>query len=135
MAMQALGRHVARQRPDERIAYFFESGDEHQGEAHRFMSNVDRCPELKEAYLHDSHTFKDKKDVPALIAADCLAWEYARYWDLTVLQRKIPMRRSLAALLSAGFTTTQFEKKYSVNFFTGPPLRKAMAQVDALFAD
>jgi tRNA nucleotidyltransferase/poly(A) polymerase len=124
MAMQSLGQKIARERPGEEIAYIFESGDEHQAEAHTFMSNVLHSPEMKEAYLYKSHAFVPKQDAPPLQAADFLAWEYARYWERTAFKKTIPMRKSLVALLSDGYTTMEFKKKYVINFSLG--LRSGM---------
>ncbi len=133
MAMQALGGLVKRERGGDQIAYVFECGDEHQREAHRFMENVHQVPTLKDAYQHYSHAFIGKEQAPPLTAADAFAWEYARYWDQTVLKGKIKMRKSLVSLLSSGHTTLEFQRKYSVNFFTGPVLWDSMQKIKLIF--
>ena len=141
MAMMELGVLIGNSGSDDQVAYVFESGNQYSKEAHRLMSKTDVSPELKSAYRHHSHAFVPKECAVPLQAADLLAWEYARYWDLTVRQSKIPMRKSFAALLSRGFTTMEFNDRFKINFYTGRPLREAMqkintwdAAIDALFA-
>jgi hypothetical protein len=132
MAMQMLGTLVRNSSFDDEIAYIFESGHDRQSEAHRFMALTESSPELKTAYRHRSHAFVPKKDAPPLQAADILAWEYAKYRSDTAIQRKINMRKSLAAVLSSGYTTLEFNKRYNINFLTGPPLWDALEKVKAL---
>jgi hypothetical protein len=132
IAMQMLGTLVSESGFDDRIAYVFESGHEYAAEAYRFMAITDGAPVLKAAYRHYSHAFVPKEDAVPLQAADLFAWEYARYWNLTVSQQKIKMRKSLASLLSSGLKTIEFNKRYKINFFTGSPLRNALEKVKAL---
>jgi Protein of unknown function (DUF3800) len=132
VAMQMLGTLVRESGSEEEIAYVFESGHEYAKEAHRFMGLTDVSPELKEAYRHRSHAFVGKEDAVPLQAADIFAWEYARYWDLTVRRGQIRMRKSLASVLSSGFATTQLNKRYKIDFLTGPPLRNMLQKVAAL---
>jgi hypothetical protein len=132
MAMHMLGTLVRNSSSDDEIAYIFESGHERQSEAHRFIALTEGSLELKTAYRHHSDAFVPKKDAPPLQAADIFAWEYAKYWGDTVIQRKIEMRKSLAVVLSSGYTTLEFNKRYSINFLTGPPLWDALEKVKAL---
>jgi hypothetical protein len=132
MAMMQLGQLVHTVRPGEKIAYIFECGDEYQAEAGRWISNALSMPMLRDLYAYASHAFVQKKDSSALEGADILAWEYSRYWELTVLKRKIKMRRSLIAILTSGYETLDFKKRYGINFFTGPLLWDALAWIKAI---
>jgi hypothetical protein len=129
VAMRTLGTLVRESGFDDRIAYVFESGHKYAAEAHRFMGFAELVPALKAAYRHHSHAFVPKAGAVPLQAADIFAWEYARYWNLTVSQQKIKMRRSFASLLSSGRKTIEFNKRYKINFFTGPPLRRILQEV------
>lgn len=131
MTMFALGDLVARTAP-ERIAYFFERGAPHQAEAQRMMALADRQPQLGDSYQMYSYAFIPKDSASAVQAADVFAWEYSRYWDLTVDKKKIPMRRSLTALLTSGFQTLDYKKRFAITRFTGPPLWNALAKFRAL---
>lgn len=129
LAMHAMGNIVREQEPS-RIAYAFESGDRYQGEAHAFMSRVLDTPTLKDSYRHSSHSFVDKDDALALQAADILAWEWAKFRDETLDQRKRLMRLSLMNLLGpdGNFKSDQYTGIHA----TGEPLRKFCAQVEEL---
>jgi hypothetical protein len=128
VAMTMLGGLVEE---TEEIAYFFESGHRHQKQAHRFMSRVLDTPELKKSYRHYSHTFADKKDMKQLQTADVLAWEWAKFFDETVIKDERRMRKSLESLITKGGMTPD---DYNTDYFkgmhiTGAPLRKFCAQV------
>jgi hypothetical protein len=131
-AMYRLGTLISQSGRDDEITYIFECGHERQDEAHRFMGLADRSPELKAVFKHRSHEFVPKKDAPPLQAADIFAWEYAKYWDDTVQQRKIPMRKSLASILTSGHSTLEFQKRFKLDFLTGPPLWNALEKTKAL---
>jgi Protein of unknown function (DUF3800) len=59
-----------------KIAYFFESGHQHQGEAGVIMERVFKRPHLREEYRYSAHAFADKADARPLQAADLLAWQW-----------------------------------------------------------
>jgi len=61
-----------------RIKYFFEAGNEHEGEAKHFLSQIEQNRELKERYRMDEYSFVPKGGAPQLQAADLLAWEWQR---------------------------------------------------------
>lgn len=60
----------------DRVAFFFEDGAEHEGEAKKFMQEMTSIPWVKDNYHHASHTFASKKDVVLLQCADILAWHW-----------------------------------------------------------
>jgi hypothetical protein len=130
-AMHRLGALISQSGRNDEAAYIFESGHEKQKEAERFMKLVE-TPEMKTVLRHRSHSFVPKKDAPPLQAADIFVWEYAKYWDDTVGKRKIPMRKSLQSILTSGYTTSEFQKRFKLDFLTGPPLWRALEQTGHL---
>jgi hypothetical protein len=130
-AMIALGELVGE---EEEIAYFFESGHRHQTQSHSFMSRVLDVPELKRAYRHFSHTFADKKDIQQLQTADILAWEWAKFYDETVVAEKRRMRKSLVSLITrGGMTVVDYDTGYfKAVHLTGRPLQDWCAKVTAV---
>jgi len=131
VAMTMLGQLVGE---TEEIAYFFESGHRHQKQAHKFMSRVLDTPELKNSYRHYSHTFVDKKDVEQLQTADMLVWEWAKFYDETVIKEERRIRKSLESLITkGGMTVDDYNTDYfKVMHLTGEPLRKFCAQVTGI---
>jgi hypothetical protein len=131
MAMTALGDLVGEH---EEIAYIFESGHQHQKQAHRFMSRVLDTPELKRAYKHFTHTFADKRDVEQLQTADIFAWEWAKYYDETHVKGKRKMRKSLVSLLTKGRMSMEGYNNNGIKplHLTGAPLQEFCAKVAML---
>lgn len=62
-----------------RIAYFFESGHEHQNEANERFQNIARSTAAKDDWRYTSHSFVSKKEHPPCDAADFLAWQVNKY--------------------------------------------------------
>jgi hypothetical protein len=131
-AMISLGDVITKAGKEDEIAYVFECGHERQREAKRLLNICEQSPIFKNEALHRSHAFVPKKDAPPLQGADVFVWEYARYWDLTAIKNKIPMRKSLVSILTNGYKTTEFEKKFRCDFLTGPPLWNAMKKYEGL---
>jgi len=129
MAMTALGSKISDSGSDDRVAYFFETGDEYSGCAHDFMNRYCQVPVCKKAYRHSSHAFVDKEDAMALQSADMLAWECAKYLDETVGQRVRPMRLSLAHMLLSRNAINYDDKKFKILHLTGESLKKWAEQV------
>jgi hypothetical protein len=126
LAMTRLGLSVSAT-TDERIAYYFETGDQYSGSARAFMSRVEDTPELKQSYQHFSHEFIPKGEAAALEAADLLAWEWAKFRDETLERRIRPMRRSLIELLGPD---GEFKgDQYSGHHIGGQALRDFCAKV------
>lgn len=79
------------------IAYIYESGADHNAEAHKLMAEVENIPELRGAYRYGSHTFQEKTTALPLQCADILAWH-----SFTHVRRKRAgdtLRKDLQALL------------------------------------
>lgn len=122
IAMIALGHQIEKSGHENEVAYFFESGDQWSGAAHDFMGRADKSPELKKAYRHRSHAFVNKDGALALQAADMLAWEWTKFRDETLIQRKRAMRKSLIAMI--GGEGGKLHKNVDGRHITGAPLRR-----------
>jgi hypothetical protein len=59
------------------VAYFFESGHQHQSEANEVMKRIFSNSDLKRHYRYVTHAFVDKKRVRPVQTADILAWLHA----------------------------------------------------------
>jgi hypothetical protein len=129
VAMTVLGSQLEKAGAD-RVAYFFESGDDGAADAAVMMSYVAKVPELKELYRHRSHAVIDKQDALALQAADVLAWEWAKFMDETVIGKKRLMRKSLQNLMSRD--GKEPDPRYSGLHLTGEPLASYCKQVEGL---
>lgn len=79
----------------ERVAYFFESGDNYASYAGTYMAGIPEVIRDKQHY--HSHTFVSKGQARLLEAADILAWEWAKHID-RIQQDNKPARPSLEAL-------------------------------------
>lgn len=80
------------------IAYFFESGDEYQGESQAFIAQIAAVPEVaRRLYGRRSHAVLDKQDCRLFEMSDILAWEWAKH--VQRVANGDPMRPSLRALL------------------------------------
>ncbi|MFZ5779057.1 MAG: hypothetical protein ACOY4R_02470 [Pseudomonadota bacterium] len=99
MAMFALADLVRKTRqgaPD--IAYFFERGDEHQGESQRFISTAVASPAGPPLYACRSHVVMQASDARLFEMADIFAWEWAKHIERVAVGRT-KKRGSLRALL------------------------------------
>lgn len=129
LVMQKLGTFVS-DAGTQRIAYFFETGDQYEAAAHDFLKVMAATPEVKEVCRHASHAFIPKSEALALQAADVLAWEWAKYMDETILHHIRPMRKSLMELMTKN---GQFNiDQYMGHHITGEPLRKWAASTEKL---
>jgi hypothetical protein len=68
------------------IAYLFESGDRHAGEASRILAAIQRKPDLRSRYRIRSYGFYTKQDAPPLQAADLLSWEWQRSYGTAMIE-------------------------------------------------
>lgn len=135
LAMMMMGSLVAKSGTGERIAYFFDSGHEHESAAARFMHLAQQLPHFADQYRHYSHAFASDDDVTQLQAADVLAWEWSKYLDETVMQRQRHMRRSLAELLIGSRDGPRgFDRsRTAVAHLAGEPLRRFASKVHGIF--
>jgi hypothetical protein len=131
LAMLNLGTHLEDAGRQEKVSYFFESGDAFSASAHKFMSKVSDTPVLSEAYRYHSHAFIPKDSALALQAADVLAWEWAKYYDETIVSPKRPIRRSLSTLLKRKDGDFD-DARYHVMHITGEPLQSWAQKVTNL---
>jgi hypothetical protein len=132
IAMLMMGELAFKSKRLDGVAYFFESGHQFQAAAHRLMALLSSHPNVAELYGHRSHRFIGKTDAAPLQAADMFAWEYAKYWDETVGQRKRPMRKSLVALLLDQRRPNLISKRLKVTNITGHALERYAAQAHTL---
>lgn len=82
------------------VSYFLEDGHEHASAADRLFTAAERFNSFKTLYQYHSHEFLGKNDATPLQAADLWAWEFAKYYDETHLQKLRPMRGSAIALMN-----------------------------------
>jgi len=107
------------------IAYFFESGHADMGEAAKRLFMVKGIKSHREQYRYGSHTFADKKAVPALQAADLLAWQ----WRKLFISQTDPKRR----LPRADLTVLVNNSPHVVRHFTGDLLERLLRSTIADF--
>ncbi len=89
------------ERKDKRpVNYYIEAGHKHEGAANRLFNSARRFNNFKTLYQYGDHGFIGKKDATPLHAADLWAWEFAKYYDETHLQKTRVMRRSTIALMN-----------------------------------
>ena len=129
LAMGRLGMLLTDNGRRDGIAYFFESGISTRVQLATSWDALGTSPELKESYQHASHRFVRKDEAVALQAADFLAWEWAKYMDESVMQKKRKMRLSLMALMSKNGNV---DERYAGIHATGQPLVKFCKQTRAL---
>lgn len=85
-------------KPKERIAYYFEHGDDYQSESQRFIAVMTKYREVaQDMYRWASHSIASKSDVRLFEMADILAWEWARNVNRTSEGKS--MRPSLQSLI------------------------------------
>lgn len=66
---------------DGEIAYVFEAGNEHQGEANTMMGNIKKTPQMRKAFRYQRHEFIKKPLLPPLQAADMFVWFIQRWFS------------------------------------------------------
>lgn len=92
------------------IAYFFESGHKHSGEAHRLMDVIFASETLREFYRYGGHAFLDKKKARPLECADLLAWQWRKNVKERALGNNKP-RKDLWSLLELEHFGTHFKRQ------------------------
>ena len=81
------------------IAYFFESGDQHQTKANRLMQLIFAKSNLRDKYRYQSHSFIPKDSYPTQ-AADLLAWQWMKECTRLSEGAKRPPRKDYESLTS-----------------------------------
>jgi len=102
------------------LAYFFESGATHQGEANNLMTRILSEPELIEEYRYASHTFADKAKLEPLQCADLLSWQW--FTHLKKMQQKKPMRKDFYSLTEKVHFHAHFDEHQLRSMPPLPPL-------------
>lgn len=97
MALAGVFEWAQRSNAQGKIAYFFEAGHASQGEANRIMSEIFEDDERRASYHYGGHAFVEKKESPAVQAADLLAWQW--YTDKRHQIEGKPRRKDLENLL------------------------------------
>lgn len=82
------------------------------------MSIAEKHPLVKRSYQYRSHGFLGKSvdGATPLQAADLLAWEWGKFFDETLAERKRPMRLSLAHLLDGQLGRYRLQPMYGPRF-------------------
>ena len=70
------------------VVYFFESGEDSQGEADVWLKGLFANPATREKYHYAGHAFVPKDKQPALQGGDMLAWHLAKMYRSEVEGRK-----------------------------------------------
>lgn len=95
--------------PGQRNQYHFETGDEYQGLAQKFLNEINKpdAKPLKVGYSHGSDDFASKDQLPLLQTADLVAWEWAK--NVVRSRKGQPLRRSLVALMDGALAPNTFD--------------------------
>jgi hypothetical protein len=115
-----------------KIAYLFESGNDHQSEANTSMDWASKQPILREHYRYANHGFVCKKELRGLQAADMLAYFSRREGeDRETEQRtgewKRPRRKDFQALI--GFSNDEVGLiKHQLKLFNADNLKEAFSR-------
>ena len=96
-ALILVRRWIERNRFTGDVAYFFESGAKHEGEANLILTDMFENEVVKKVYHHASHAFVEKRKFPLLAPADMFAWLYQNALKKEAAGK--PMRKDFAALL------------------------------------
>lgn len=94
---------------DGEIAYFFENGHKHQGEANELLNKMVQQPILRERFRYVSHTFADKRRVRLLQVADVIAWHWFKEQKRIIEGKRPNMRADTAALMGPNQRGVEFK--------------------------
>jgi len=108
-------------RRDDRVAYVFDAGNTFQAETSGLISSAG--PHDADPYRYYSHAFVPRDDLPALQAADLLAWEWTKFLDETVSRPIRRMRGALRSLIASD------PSRYIGSHITGQPLRRFFTDI------
>jgi hypothetical protein len=126
MAMVGIGKWARLNNYNGGIAYIIEAGDEGYDQLEHLLSYASKSQEVADAYQWNGHSTAPKTPHSPFHAPDLFAWEWGKYWTETVIQRKRPIRRSLASLLIDRLDC------YTVMHLGGEPLLKFFEHINAL---
>lgn len=94
-----IGRWLEGQGQSESVAYVFELGDEHQDRLRQGVMRLSGSRTWRETFRVHSLRFEEKRKVPAIQAADMLAYETCKQAQKNLGLVNRPIRKSLRALL------------------------------------
>lgn len=97
-ALVAVRSWVDETRQKGQIAYFFESGCQHQTKANRLMQAIFAKSNLRDKYRYQSHSFIPKASYPEQ-AADLLAWQFMKECTRLSEGAKRAARKDYASLV------------------------------------
>ncbi|MBZ5557572.1 MAG: DUF3800 domain-containing protein [Acidobacteriia bacterium] len=95
-----------------RIAYFFESGAQHQAETNGLLAGIASDAVWSKKLRYGSHTFADKRVVLPLQAADVGAWQFVKFEIDTRINQRRPARKSLVALMGGRGDDSAYQLQY-----------------------
>jgi hypothetical protein len=121
-ALNAIGAWLQRTEFAGDVAYFFEAGHKHGGEADQIMHRLARVPSLRKTFRYSGHAFVLKEKVRAIQTADILAWHHAT--DVKKILSNKPRRKDYAALIDG--------RDVEMKFVTRAQLTGMRAQMEAL---
>lgn len=107
---------------DGEIAYFFEAGHKHDGEADAIMRRIFKAPNLRSEYRYASHSFVQKEKVRPIQTADILAWQHAT--DVKKILAAKVRRKDYIALIEGQSVEMKFVRREQLLYMR--------SQIDAL---
>ena len=118
LCMMVIGRLIDKQGVHGNITYVFEAGHKFEAEALEFIKTISQVPDWRDASRYGGHAALPKKDAIPLQAADLFAYEWAKFRDETLEQKKRPIRKSLLNLFK------RVPSRYGCFHLTGKPLER-----------
>lgn len=94
-----------------KVIYYFESGNEHQGELAHFLGRFQAHPQLREKYRCEDFGFYQKTTVAPLQGADLLAWEWQRAYKNATVPGRTEWRKTLSELTRSPFFASGFSRE------------------------
>ena len=91
------------------MAYFFEAGEDSEGEADEIMKGIFRNAELRRAYRYIDHSFADKEKMRGLQCGDLLAWQWLRH--VQRMEQGKPDRGDFNALMEREHHFQHYDEK------------------------
>lgn len=101
--------------PDGEIAYFFESGNKHYGQASRIMNEIFTVPFQRKHFRYASHGFIPKEKSAGVQCADILAWQWGKHNKDAYFGKSTP-RKDMQSLMELNGMTIHFDKNTIADF-------------------
>ena len=126
MAMTGIGSWAKRNGYRGGITYEIEAGDDGYDQLEQLLVYASKVNEIADLYQWKGHGTAPKTAASPFHAPDLLAWEWGKYWQESVIEKRRTMRRSLWHLLNDRVD------RYSFQHLSGPPLLKFFSGIHAL---